>query len=106
MTTDKYCSRDIDFTTSEIVPTSHNYTNEDIRALEEKYPDVMICKAASCGFTTPDHEIMYEYDQHNADMAKSGTIRVMYKIIDFHPEYKSERTFDWYNGKKWITLSQ
>ena len=109
---DKFCKRvvdftkDIDYDTSEIVPTSHVYTTEDVAALYKKYPNVKICSNVTCDFTQRDHEICYEYEQHNADMAKSGTIRIMHKILDFHPVYKTERIYDWWNGKKWITLSQ
>ena len=109
----KFCKREeFDYTTAgqtsihPMVATPHVYTTEDVAALYKKYPNVKICSNIACGFNQRDHEAMYEYEQHNADMAKSGTIRVMHKILDFYPIYKTERIYDWWNGKKWITLSQ
>lgn len=109
--TDRFCKREAPETypKDEDWPTKkglHVYKDKDIKELQKKLPDVKICTSPKCEFTNYDHKICYEYDQHNADMAKRGTIRTMYEIIDWKDDLKSNKIFEWYNGKKWVKLKQ
>lgn len=111
MSVDRLCKREspesypknMDFPTKKGL---HTYTEEGVKSLQSKYPDVKICTIPTCEFTDYDHEICYEFDQHNANMAKQGMIRTMYEIIDWKDDLRSNKIFEWYNGKKWIKLTQ
>lgn len=109
MSVDRFCKReqpepypaDMDWPTKKGL---HVYTESGVKELQIKYPDVKICTSPKCEFTDYDHEVCYKYDQHNADMAKQGMIRIMFRVLD--ESWKTEKMFEWWNDKKWILLKQ
>ena len=116
MSVDRLCKRespesypkDMDFP---IKKGLHTYTEEGVKLLQSKYPDVKLCTSLTCEFTNFDHEISYKYVQHNKNMAKQGMIRVLHKVgstgdVELDWNSDTNRIFEWYNGKKWIELTQ
>ena len=79
--------------------------NKSMKELREMFPDVEYCDDKNCDFSDFDHGIYMQYEQHDIDMIKKGMIKILWRITDpLNGDFIHEKTFHWFNGKKWVEL--
>lgn len=78
--------------------------------LEEMFPDAKGCHSKTCELNDIDHAIFMEYEQGKINDAKQGKIRVAFEVgrigKEGNYEYPRTKIFSWYNGEKWVKLTQ
>lgn len=73
--------------------------------LRKMFPDAKFCDSPTCEFEDIDHAIYMEYEQKIKDAERKGMIRIMYRMNKEDDNFISTKLFHWFNGKKWIELS-
>lgn len=86
-------------------PHLSHLAGKNMTELHKMFPDAKVCTSKTCEFNDIDHAIFMEAEQHDLDMQKKGMIKIMYEWINDDGSGKN-KLFYWYDGNKWVKLTQ